>query len=99
MVDSAMLEIHRLVVVPSGRRPARTSFAYVILNCRVACLFRRQLQLVVAEYEEHIVAACLESRADDVHLRRADKLCDEQVGRHVIEVLGRVNLLDKSVFP
>ena len=54
---------------------------------------RREGELLTADGAGEIAAAALEPRLDQVHLGAADEARDEQVGRAVVHLLRRVDLL------
>ena len=64
----------------------------------VSCLISRNLEAVVAcKFEVETVFLLNETTVDEVHLRSADKACNEDVARIVVEMLRSINLLDEAV--
>ena len=90
-------QIHRLVVDALGAQTDNDFLADIVLEVGVVCLFVRELQGVAGEVDVYVLALLLKLSVDEVHLRRADEACDEQVARIVVQVLRRVDLLDKTV--
>ena len=72
-------------------------FADILCQCRIACLFNRQLDLLIFKVEVNIRAFLCQRTADEVHLRGTDKSGNENVAGTVIQVLRSINLLDNAV--
>ena len=77
----------------SGRMPSVTGRPD---SGRVPKRIAVERQAALAGRERQAVRRLLEPALDEVHARRADEAGDEQVGRAVVEVERRADLLDLS---
>ena len=71
-------------------------FTDVGLEIGVVDLFSRQLEGVLTEGNVNVFTLLFELRVDEVHLRRADEACDEDIAGRIVEVLRSINLLDDT---
>ena len=90
-------EVHGFVVDVFGTDTEDNFLADIALKFGVACLFCGKLEFVAAEASVKAVALLLDAGIDEVHLRCADKSCNEEVNRLVVKLLRRINLLDDTV--
>ena len=87
-----------LVIVNALGTDAHNDFlAHIVLQNGVVSLFGRKLNGGVAEVQEHFAVILFKLAVNKVHLRSADKACNEQVDRHIVQILRSIHLLNKTV--
>ncbi len=90
-------EMDGLVVNSLGTETCNNFLTDVILEVGVVSLLCGKLDGEVLEVKVNVLALLLELTVDEVHLRCADKACNEDIYGIVIEVLRSINLLNETV--
>ena len=82
----------------SGRRPSATGTASAPARVgKASSAPSASVQPLRAHHELEPRRRARDGGPDDVHRRRPDELGDEQVGRRVVELLGRAELLEHAL--